>query len=528
MATLYSDKRYNGDGTCWWRIRVDYSGTSATVYADVGPSGWSIYLRFTTGTNTFQANAKVWYASDNGGTNNKLGTLTISETSSTTITQTCSGSTWGGTVNGASSVTIPAQIQTASFNLNILNPDGSEPYTTGEAGSVEQSVGGGSYSRVHNESASSYNIGTTFAYRNFTPGTGRHLSSVSGVSPSNTTGPWSATLSSSGLTVSFKTAWNTYSVAYNANGGSGAPSSQTKTYGTNLTLSSTKPTRTYYTFKGWSTSSTATSATYSAGATLSSDLTTTNGGTVTLYAVWEPNPPTNLSISRTGGGTTSIDVSVSATGLTMTNYTLYYRTNGSTGSYSSKSLGTSTTGTITGLSVDTDYQIYFTATNVGGTTTSGTVTYSTILGSPSLTDPVRSNTFPFMTTITATGSITPSRTLSYAFSKDGGSTWTSYQSSNSYHWTGLNESTTYSMGVRVKATHKGTNASDTTTTKYISVTTPTDQARIRIKKDGQWKKGRAFLKVNGEWKKADKIYIKVNGEWKENKNFYDNEPSLWD
>ena len=37
---------------------------------------------------------------------------------------------------------------------------------------------------------------------------------------------------------------NTYTVSYNANGGSGAPSAQTKTYGVNLTLSSTKPTRT--------------------------------------------------------------------------------------------------------------------------------------------------------------------------------------------------------------------------------------------------------------------------------------------
>lgn len=36
---------------------------------------------------------------------------------------------------------------------------------------------------------------------------------------------------------------NTYTVSYNANGGSGAPSAQTKTYGVNLTLSSTKPTR---------------------------------------------------------------------------------------------------------------------------------------------------------------------------------------------------------------------------------------------------------------------------------------------
>lgn len=74
---------------------------------------------------------------------------------------------------------------------------------------------------------------------------------------------------------------NTYAVTYNANGGTGAPSAQTKTYGKTLVLSSTKPTRTNYTFLGWSTSSTATTASYAAGANY-----TTNAA-ITLYAVWK-------------------------------------------------------------------------------------------------------------------------------------------------------------------------------------------------------------------------------------------------
>ena len=74
-----------------------------------------------------------------------------------------------------------------------------------------------------------------------------------------------------------------YTVSYNANGGSGAPANQTKYYGQTLTLSTTIPTRTGYTFKGWSTSSSATSATYSAGASY------TANAAVTLYAVWQVN-----------------------------------------------------------------------------------------------------------------------------------------------------------------------------------------------------------------------------------------------
>lgn len=88
----------------------------------------------------------------------------------------------------------------------------------------------------------------------------------------------------------------TYTIKFNANGGSGAPSSQTKSYGVTLTLSTTKPTRTNYNFLGWATSSTATSAKYSAGGSYTANTATT------LYAVWELayTPPriTNVSVSR--------------------------------------------------------------------------------------------------------------------------------------------------------------------------------------------------------------------------------------
>ena len=90
-------------------------------------------------------------------------------------------------------------------------------------------------------------------------------------------------------TVSVTVSYIEYTITYNANGGSGAPSSQTKIYGKTLTLSSTKPSRSGHTFLGWSTSSTATSATYSAGGSY------TANSAATLYAVWA----TNVSTSKT-------------------------------------------------------------------------------------------------------------------------------------------------------------------------------------------------------------------------------------
>lgn len=99
----------------------------------------------------------------------------------------------------------------------------------------------------------------------------------------------------------------TYTVSYNANGGSGAPSSQTKTYGKTLTLSSVKPTRTSiedngtlteYVFKGWATSATSTSVAYASGASY------TSNASITLYAVWSKTVSVNLydvSYNTNGG-----------------------------------------------------------------------------------------------------------------------------------------------------------------------------------------------------------------------------------
>ena len=90
------------------------------------------------------------------------------------------------------------------------------------------------------------------------------------------------------LTLYAKWKVNTYTITYSANGGSGAPSSQNYTYSNSgtITLSSTKPTRTGYTFLGWSLSSTATEASYSAGQKWRRD----NNDNYTLYAVWKAIP----------------------------------------------------------------------------------------------------------------------------------------------------------------------------------------------------------------------------------------------
>ena len=79
-----------------------------------------------------------------------------------------------------------------------------------------------------------------------------------------------------------------FTVSYNANLGSGSvPANQTVTHKATATVNfETIPTRTGYTFNGWDTNSSASSATYTSSGTTSY---TMPGNDVTLYAIWIPN-----------------------------------------------------------------------------------------------------------------------------------------------------------------------------------------------------------------------------------------------
>lgn len=96
---------------------------------------------------------------------------------------------------------------------------------------------------------------------------------------------------------------NTYTVSYNANGGSGAPSNQTKTYGVTLTLSNTKPTRTGYTFSAWNTAQNGSGTSYAPGGSY------TANAAVTLYAQWTANTYV-VTFDAQGGSVTPASKSV--------------------------------------------------------------------------------------------------------------------------------------------------------------------------------------------------------------------------
>ena len=144
-------------------------------------------------------------------------------------------------------------------------------------------------------------------------------------------GAWEGTSTFSNSTLIKVPAKASYTVSYNANGGSGAPASQTKQYNVTLKLSTTKPTRTGYTFAGWATSSTGAVA-YASGANY------TNNANVTLYAKWTANT-----------------------------YTVAYNSNGGSGSMSNTTFTYNVSGTLrTNTFTRTNYKFIGWATSAGG------------------------------------------------------------------------------------------------------------------------------------------------------------------
>ena len=109
---------------------------------------------------------------------------------------------------------------------------------------------------------------------------------------------------------------NTYTVAFNANGGSGSMNPMSFTYGESQALTANAfiaPTSKV--FNGWNTKADGSGTAYADKATVS-DLTSENGVTVTLYAQWKP--------TRSGGGG-------STSSTTKTTCTVTFNANGGEG-----------------------------------------------------------------------------------------------------------------------------------------------------------------------------------------------------
>lgn len=263
-------------------------------------------------------------------------------------------------------------------------------------------------------------------------------------------------------------------VTYYSNGGSGAPN-DTYFYGSteSIVLSSTKPTRTGYTFLGWSTSSSATSATYSAGQNIG-----TRSSNLVLYAVWRINSYTVTCEDRVGSS------SGTKLGTKTASYTYGSSVSGasfgSSTSYDAYYTGYHYTGSSSTITVDGNETVYryfalntwtvsYNANGGSGAPSSQTKTYGVNL-TLSSTKPTRANSSAGNYTVTYNangGTVSPTsasaaRTTSYTFS--------------SWNTAANGSGTSYSSGGIYTANSAATlyaQWSSTTTTASVTLPIPT-------------------------------------------------------
>lgn len=133
-----------------------------------------------------------------------------------------------------------------------------------------------------------------------------------------------------GTTTTIYAVWelNTYTVSYNMNGGSGTIASQSfNVNNRTITISSTIPTKTGYTFVGWNENTQATASQYNAGQSYT--LPSTPLKNYTLYAIWEAKTYTIIYNANGGTGTVAtqtktygVNLTLASSGYTRTGYTL--------------------------------------------------------------------------------------------------------------------------------------------------------------------------------------------------------------
>lgn len=369
-------------------------------------------------------------------------------------------------------------------------------------------------------------------------------------------GATSVTVNGNSFTISsaiqnYKT---TYTVGYNANGGSGTVASQTKIYGTNLTLRSGGYTKTGYTLTKWNTASGGTGTDYALSGTYSSN------AAATMYAQWSPISYSVKFNANGGSGTMAnesftydVAKALTSNAFTRSGYTFAGWATSATGSvvYSngqSVSNLSSTNGAVVNLYAKWTQNTYTVSFNGNGG--SGTVNSMTKYGGTALTLPTGGYTITgqHMTAWTLNSTSGVSYALGGSYTTEANATFYAKWAYNTYQvkfnaeggtGTMANESFTYGTAKNLTAnaftksgyaflgwatTSGGTVAY--TDGQSVSNLTATDNgvvnlyavwgaaAGVKVKVNGEWKDGMVYAKVNGEWKEGQ-VFAKYNGTWKE-------------
>jgi uncharacterized protein (TIGR02145 family)/uncharacterized repeat protein (TIGR02543 family) len=262
-----------------WNTSSNGSGMSyASGASYVDNAGVTLYAQWTANTYTITYNANNGTGAPGNQTKTHDITLTLSSTVPTRTGYVFAG--WNTSSNGSGTSYASGASYTANAGVTLYAQWTANTYTV----TYNANNGTGApanQTKTHDvaltlSAAVPARTGYAFAGWN-TSSNGSGTSYVSGASYT----------ANAGVTLYAQWTANTYTVTYNANNGTGAPSNQTKTHDVALTLSAAVPTRTSYAFAGWNTSANGSGTSYSSGASY------TANAVVTLYAQWSSTVVSN-------------------------------------------------------------------------------------------------------------------------------------------------------------------------------------------------------------------------------------------
>ena len=276
-------------GASYYVVRRSYTSSVGSSSSIGTPSGTS-YTDSSAGVDTCYYWVEAW---DNSGASARSSMATAS-----------SGSGGGGGGGGAFSISASDGTSTSGCTITWTAQSGATGYRVvrgsssnmDNAGILVETVTGTSYTDTTGTAGTKYYYwivakkSSGYVTSSYDTGYKASSSSGGGTTGGGTTGGGSTP---TGVP---------YTVAFNANGGTGMMANMSFAAGASKELTINSFTRTGYLFIGWATSASATTPAYDDGQTVSG-LTTTSGATVTLYAVWQANAYT-IKFNKNGGSGT--------------------------------------------------------------------------------------------------------------------------------------------------------------------------------------------------------------------------------
>ena len=281
-------------GASYYVVRRSYTSSVGSSSSIGTPSGTS-YTDSSAGVDTCYYWVEAW---DSTGASARSGMATAS-----------SGSGGGGSSGGSFSISATKGTSTSGCTITWTAQSGATGYrvvrgTTSNmdnASILVETVTGTSYTDTTGTA------GKTYYYWIVAKKSSGYVTSsyATGYKASSSSGGDSGGGSSGGGTTTTSVP---YTVAFNANGGTGTMANLSFAAGATKALTINTFTRTGYIFVGWAKSASATTSAYDDGQSVK-DLTTTSGATVTLYAVWQANAYT-IKFNKNGGSGTMANLAM--------------------------------------------------------------------------------------------------------------------------------------------------------------------------------------------------------------------------